>query len=244
MQKGYSRFMLPAIIILIAFLYLYVYHSDTLSVYIKSSFKSIGQSIGPQAPPKPNVTISTLELQVYGAINEQRKLNGLAVLKWNSELSTVARSHSQYLANLNLGFTTNIYISHNGVNKTTHAERLANSSIYYYSASGENIHGTSLVKSHYLNEERTPVAYYTQEEMVNNSVQGWMNSPGHRRNILEDFDETGIGIAQDDTRTNYVFTQLFIKRAECGYKGGQCCTKPGYYPFCFIPLNCEDGICR
>jgi uncharacterized protein YkwD len=41
-------------------------------------------------------------------------------------------------------------------------------------------------------------------------VDGWLNSPGHRRNIEGDFRLTGIGIAKRSDGMVY-FTQIFIR---------------------------------
>jgi len=73
-------------------------------------------------------------------------------------------------------------------------------------------------------------------------TKGWMNSPGHRQNILnENFDEAGLGVVVSN---GYAYaTQVFIKRAQCGFKDGPCCTKEGYLPYCFIPLECGDNRC-
>jgi hypothetical protein len=38
-----------------------------------------------------------------------------------------------------------------------------------------------------------------------------------------------------------IATQTFIKRADCGFRGGACCEKKGYYPYCFVPLECGEG---
>jgi len=41
-------------------------------------------------------------------------------------------------------------------------------------------------------------------------VQGWMDSPGHRENILRpEYRETGIGVWR--TGNTYYFTQLFMR---------------------------------
>jgi len=42
-------------------------------------------------------------------------------------------------------------------------------------------------------------------------VQGWLKSPGHRKNIKGDFDVTGIGVSKN-AQGDYYFTQIFIKR--------------------------------
>jgi len=83
----------------------------------------------------------------------------------------------------------------------------------------------------------TNITYNTNAQVAKDAVIGWMNSPGHRRNILnKDYDEAGIGIAI--VKNYFIITQVFIKRAECGYKTGSCCIKPGFYPYCYIPLSC------
>jgi hypothetical protein len=83
----------------------------------------------------------------------------------------------------------------------------------------------------------TETVYSTNTEIALDAVNGWMNSPGHRKNILTaEFDEAGIGV---DKEKNYlIITQVFIKRAACGYETGSCCIKEGYYPSCYIPLTC------
>lgn len=45
---------------------------------------------------------------------------------------------------------------------------------------------------------------------VGDAVQGWMESQGHRENILRpEFRETGIGVWR--TGNTYYFTQLFMQ---------------------------------
>ena len=85
--------------------------------------------------------------------------------------------------------------------------------------------------------------WQTQEELETDTVEGWMNSPGHRKNILTaEYDEAGVGVAY--INGYLIATQVFITRADCGYKGGSCCIKEGYYPSCFTGLICEDSICK
>jgi hypothetical protein len=82
----------------------------------------------------------------------------------------------------------------------------------------------------------------TNDEAENEAVVGWMNSPGHKKNILTaEYDEAGIGIVE--VKNYLVMTQIFITRAECGYMTGPCCEKSGYYPYCYQPFECVDGIC-
>lgn len=87
------------------------------------------------------------------------------------------------------------------------------------------------------------VDWKTQEEIAKEVVRGWMNSPSHRKNILfPKYNEEGIGIAE--VNDYIVVTQVLIERVNCGYENGPCCTEPGYYPYCYKPLKCIDGVCK
>lgn len=87
------------------------------------------------------------------------------------------------------------------------------------------------------------VDWVQMEEAAQNTVDGWMNSPGHRANILNaDFDEAGIGVSYTDGGY-LISTQVFIKKAECGYFSGACCEKEGYYPYCYVGLDCNNMKC-
>jgi len=87
------------------------------------------------------------------------------------------------------------------------------------------------------------INWRSEKELAQEAVNGWMNSAGHRRNILDgDFTESGVGIA--NVNGYMIATQVFIKRVGCGFKLGACCEKEGYYPYCFTPLKCEEMICR
>jgi len=81
--------------------------------------------------------------------------------------------------------------------------------------------------------------YYSTGEINQRTVTGWMNSPGHRRNILNsEYDEAGIGVTQ--VKEYFIITQVFIKRIDCGYKNGACCVESqGYY--CYEPNSCNDN---
>jgi uncharacterized protein YkwD len=46
---------------------------------------------------------------------------------------------------------------------------------------------------------------------INNVMQKWMQSPGHKKNILSDFKEIGIGYASNNKTTYFVI--LFGSRS-------------------------------
>jgi hypothetical protein len=87
--------------------------------------------------------------------------------------------------------------------------------------------------------------WFTAQKVIEDTVEGWMDSPGHRKNILDgEYNEAGIGSA--NVNGYLISTQVFIKKADCGYKGGSCCEKPGYYPFCYVPYKCDpvSAMCQ
>ncbi len=127
---------------------------------------------------------ATLEQSVYQQINQYRKSQKLKPLTWDSRISQQARLHSEAMASGRVPF------GHNGFEKRV--EALSKS--IAYRAAGEN------------------VAYnqgYSKPDQQ--AVQGWLKSPGHYKNIVGNFDLTGIGVAKN-AKGEYYLTQIFVKR--------------------------------
>lgn len=134
------------------------------------------------APAEPGP--GTLEGRVFAGINEQRRLQGLPQLVWSEELAREARAHSQAMAERN-------FFSHDDPVRGSFAQRIQAAGIAC-GACGENLFMARGFA------DPVPVA-----------IEGWMNSPGHRANILDArFRRTGIGIAQAADGAVY-FTQIF-----------------------------------
>lgn len=123
--------------------------------------------------------VSEYEKRVVELVNIERAKYGLSPLTLNAELSRVARLKSQDMRDKN-------YFSHTSPTYGSPFDMMKQFGISYRTA-GENI----------ARGQRTP------EEVVN----GWMNSEGHRANILNSsFKEIGVGYVADG---NY-WTQMFI----------------------------------
>ena len=123
--------------------------------------------------------ITSYESEVVRLVNEIRKEQGLTQLSVNWELSRVARYKSQDMHDLG-------YFSHTSPTYGSPFEMMKAFGITYRSA-GENI----------AYGYRTPQAV----------VEAWMNSPGHRANILNrSFTQIGVGYVADG---NYC-TQMFL----------------------------------
>ena len=137
---------------------------------------------GKSAPDKEQTTggvISAYEAEVIRLVNEIRRQNGLGELTASAELSHVARLKSQDMHDKG-------YFDHTSPTYGSAFDMLRSFGISYRTA-GENI------------------AYgYSTPQAV---VDAWMNSSGHRANILNaSYTQIGVGHVQDG---NYC-TQIFV----------------------------------
>lgn len=144
----------------------------------------------PETPESPSVpdndgdtgvsdSVSAYEQRVAELVNAERAKQGLNSLILNTELSNVARVKSQDMLE-------NSYFSHTSPTYGSPFDMLKAFGISY-STAGENI----------------AKGYSTPEAVV----EGWMNSEGHRANILNgSFTKIGVGYVSNG---NY-WTQMFI----------------------------------
>lgn len=204
-----------------------------------------GYNISQEIPEyeKPEMNASELEAMIHNLTNLERAKYNLSFFDWNNELAEVARSHSQFMAE------TGIF-SHTNLQGQDVSDRLREAEVYYWNMTGENIfkiNAVKLVKIYYIDHKETHRVkiYFTQDEFAEEIVSGWMNSSGHRKNILtQEFTEEGIGIV-NDSEENYYITQNLIVRIDCGFKGAPCCpSPPGYLPSCYKPWKCAAGVCK
>ena len=131
--------------------------------------------------------IESLEQQCLEEVNRVRRRNGLPRLTFYEELLPVAREYSRRMAEQN-------FFSHNDPEGRTVRERVDEADLKWKMV-GENLA--------YSNGYVNPVAA---------SLHGWMDSPGHRANILEpEFKLTAIGAWIKGDGTVY-FTEIFIKQ--------------------------------
>ena len=131
--------------------------------------------------PETDSMVLKYEKEVVRLVNEQRARVGLKELKHNWELSRVARYKSQDMRD-------NKYFSHTSPVYGTPFQMMKSFGITYRSA-GENI----------ARGQTSPQAV----------VNAWMNSSGHRANILNSsFTEIGVGYVSDGR----YWTQMFIQK--------------------------------
>ncbi|GGM40328.1 hypothetical protein GCM10011351_28100 [Paraliobacillus quinghaiensis] len=136
--------------------------------------------------PRQKLTIPTIdsikhtEHLVIQLTNQERAKHGLPALRPDWELSRVARYKSADMLNKN-------YFSHTSPTYGSPFTMMKNFGISYRSAA-ENI----------AKGQRTP------QEVVT----AWMNSSGHRKNILGNYTHIGVGYVENGK----YWTQLFITK--------------------------------
>ncbi len=153
--------------------------------YVKGIYPNSNNSIDSNNSSGSGDTTSSSmnadEKEIFNLINKQRTNNGLTALKVDEEVQRVARIKAQDMV-------SNSYFSHTSPIYGSPFDMLKSFKISYKTA-GENIAGNS---------------------NNNSAVEAWMNSSGHRANILNSsFNYTGIGVVTS-TRYGKIYVQMFI----------------------------------
>ncbi|MEV7546425.1 CAP domain-containing protein [Streptomyces sp. NPDC089915] len=123
------------------------------------------------APPAPQASGAPADAQarVLALVNQERAAAGCPAVTVNAKLTKAAQDHSADMA-------AHADMSHTGSDGSDPGQRITRAG-YQWQTYGENV----------------AYGYSTPEQVM----EGWMNSPGHRRNILDcSYREIGIGLAQ------------------------------------------------
>src|SRR5580704_1011929 len=132
-------------------------------------FPAHSQDHSPNRPPHPTMPLSSHpsvdEKLLLDAANRERAAAGLQALKWDNALAEAARRHAEVMVGQNL-------LLHQCLNEAPLDERAAKAGAKF-SLIAENI------------------AVGPNPETIHD---GWMHSPGHRKNILN-ADVSAVGIA-------------------------------------------------
>lgn len=154
---------------------------DAVAVLTTKETPSTAPISGKNTTSSPH---SALEQSVHKQINQYRQAHKLPLLTLDPRISEQARAHSQAMASGKVPF------GHQGFEQRVKAI----SRVIPYRASAENV----AFNLGYSNP-------------VEQAVQGWIKSPGHRINIEGEYSLTGIGVVKN-AKGEYYFTQIFIRR--------------------------------
>lgn len=152
---------------------------------------------------QPKITAAGLERQIHRQINRVRQSHGLSQLNNDELLAVIARKHSLDMASYH-------FFDHTNLQGEGPVERAQNQGWDKKKQAGANAWaigpGENIFMNHLYDQVITtkqngvPVkkeyVWKTQEEIAQSTVQGWMDSPPHRKNILSPkYDQQGIGVA-------------------------------------------------
>ncbi|HKQ61729.1 MAG TPA: CAP domain-containing protein [Candidatus Polarisedimenticolaceae bacterium] len=130
--------------------------------------------------------LDALERRTAEAVNEARRAQGLAPLEFDGTLARVARGHSADMARRN-------YFDHRSPEGTGPGDRVRAGGLSYQGIA-ENI-----------------LRVLGQDDPVATALGAWMESAGHRANLLSArYRLTGVGVAVDDDGA-VLITQLFAQ---------------------------------
>gem|GEM_PF-5921641 len=128
---------------------------------------------------------------------EKRSSRDLDALEWNEKEQSPARQHAEYMENRE-------YIGHRGSSGETISQR-------YSGACAENVVGTSPTGS-FSWKTFPSVEVDTSQEAARHFVDAWMNSEGHRENILNPgHDSIAVGVSHDEESGGTYAVQVFCR---------------------------------
>ena len=155
----------------------------------------------PAKRPQPAISVVRLEKQIHLLINKERQKQGLSQLSADDALSLIARRHSRDMA-------ARKYFDHISPEGHDFAYRYRQGNYDCSVATGSTIYkGAENIAQNNLYDSVTTIngeAFFdwnSLDKIAETTVQGWMKSPGHRKNILmPHWNQEGIGvyIAPDD----------------------------------------------
>ncbi|WP_254173358.1 CAP domain-containing protein [Planktothrix pseudagardhii] len=152
-----------------------------------AEINSIGKPL-PQVTPivtPNNSNLAQLELSVHQQVNNYRASKNLPPLKLDPQISEQCRIHSQLMANGQVPF------GHGGSKARFQAVR----QVVRWQEIAENV----AFNSGYVDPGKQ-------------AVKGWIESPGHQRNMVGNYELTGVGIVRN-AKGEYYFTQIFVRKA-------------------------------
>lgn len=154
--------------------------------YLKKYVKPAAKPAAPQKPATPSggsASLSADEKDILNLVNAERAKNGLGALTPDTKTTNAARAKGQDMVNKN-------YFAHESPTYGSPFDMMKEFGVTYRTA-GENLAGNSSNSA---------------------AVAAWMNSPGHRKNILNgSFNYTGIGVVKSP-KYGKIYVQMFVGR--------------------------------
>ncbi|MDO8555855.1 MAG: CAP domain-containing protein [Nanoarchaeota archaeon] len=173
----------------------------------------MGRVLSVERRPRAMAILSGVGWGIHLKINHIRKMHGCSLLHWEDQLAGIARTHSldmadrQYFAHVSPeGKSLRDRYHAAGYEHRVFTHRSGNT--LYYAFGGENIFQTNLARLVW--NDGSVAEYQTKEGIIAQVVDGWMHSPGHRKNILTKYwQHEGIGVAVHTGNRKVYITENF-----------------------------------
>jgi uncharacterized protein YkwD len=146
------------------------------------------------SPLGMNYTEAEVEELIIVLVNDERQQYDLSTLSEDALLTSLAREHS-------ISMVENNFFGH---------ERYPGERPLSYNMSPGTMRGENLAKI--PTKQVIPGPYLSLQEVCEWAVSGWMDSPGHKDNILEPcYSKTGVGVSlSEEGDFSYLYiTQIF-----------------------------------
>jgi uncharacterized protein YkwD len=146
--------------------------------------EAVREPITAEARAEALAEATEIERSFFDAVNREREQREVTVLAWTPDLLAAAREHSRRMGEIN-------FFSHDDPELGSLPARLRRHNVRA-SAAGENLFMSRGIA-----------------DPVEVAVQGWLNSPQHRHNMLhQEFTETAVGAYRTPKGAVYI-TQIF-----------------------------------
>lgn len=154
------------------------------------------------ADSESGVDEAAVEGHVHELVNAEREERDLRALEWDGDLQTVADDHSRDMIERD-------FFAHDNPDGEGPSDRYDRHRISGCSTSGENIAQTWWDEN-VVTPDGTE-RYTTEADLAAGIVEQWMNSEGHRENILRsEWRQEGIGVELSDA------DEVFATQNFCG----------------------------
>jgi uncharacterized protein YkwD len=156
--------------------------------------------------PKPQVGVADLEQKIHQLVNFERKVVERTALEWDDQLAKLAQAHSEDMAKRK-------YFKHVTPEGLTPMKRAEAAGYNACQLMGENIYQNNLYSRVITEKKRTTYDWNSIDQIASTTVKNWMQSEGHRQNLLEkNYTKEGIGVAIDEADEG----KVYITQVVCG----------------------------
>lgn len=161
-----------------------------------------GETSSPSDSNQAGLDRQRIEQLIHEKINERRQARGLRTLSFDTQLREIARYHSKDMASEN-------YFAHTSPSGETMGDRYDRFGYDCRVSTGGNSYASGAEN---INRIEYSGFTYTESEIAESFVNSWMESAGHRENIVKPYWENeGIGVVvhEDSGETEVLATQIF-----------------------------------